>query len=207
AQHRPGRRRARTAAGPAAHPAGCPRDRVASMPDFPTLPPVAAEPISALLLAPDPAAPVEEGVGRWAAEFDGRGRDYELLLLLDRDADPEGTRSETLVARHPRLRVLCPLKGRGVGALLRAGVAAAGLPLLFYPGCDPQYQPADLKLLLGEIDKVHLVAACRTGRRVPAALRWLGRLYRGAVRVLFGVPLEPLPGWLGWKGQALRWAV
>ena len=138
------------------------------MPDFPTLPPVAAEPISALLLATDPAAPVEEVVGRWAQEFGGLGRDSELLLLLDRDADPEGTRSETLVARHPRLRVLCPSKGRGVGALLRAGVAAAGLPLLFYTECDPQYQPADLKLLLGEIDKVHLLCGYRAGVRISS---------------------------------------
>jgi hypothetical protein len=35
--------------------------------------------------------------------------------------------------------------------------------------------------------------------------RWLGRLYRWTIRVVFGVALEPLPCWLGWRHQLVRW--
>ena len=48
-----------------------------------------------------------------------------------------------------------------------------------------------------EIDKVHLVSGFRLWQPVPAPLRWLGRAWRLLVRVVLGLGLEPLPGWLG----------
>src|SRR5262249_58597980 len=45
--------------------------------------------------------------------------------------------------------------------------------------------------------QVHLVAGLRAGGPVPGPLRCLGWLYRWTLGIAFGVPLDPLPGWLG----------
>src|SRR5262249_39445601 len=75
-------------------------------------------------------------------------------------------------------------------------------PLFFYTRCDRQYPPGALPRLLEEIDKVHLVSGYRKWQPVPRWLSVLGRIYRTVLRVLFGLPLEPLPGWLGWRQHA-----
>src|SRR5204863_8327961 len=63
----------------------------------------------------------------------------------------------------------------------------------------------EFKRLLDKIDKVDLVTGYRLWLPVPPLLRVLGRIYRGFVRVVFGIPLEPLPAWLGDHGQRKRW--
>jgi hypothetical protein len=100
------------------------------------------------------------------------------------------------VVRHPQ--------PRGPGAALRSGLAVATKPLLFYTTADRQYQPADLKRLLAEIDKVHLVSGFRLWQPVPRLLRWLGRGGRLLLRVLLGLSLDPLPGWLGGREYLYR---
>jgi hypothetical protein len=106
---------------------------------------------------------------------------------------------EAWAAREQRVCFLRHATRQGSGAALRTGLAAARHPLLLTATCDPQFQPGDLPKLLEEMDKVHLVAGYRVWQRVPWPLRWLGRLYRVAVRLLLANPLEPLPGWLGWQ--------
>jgi hypothetical protein len=175
-----------------------------TMPDFPPLPPVAGEPISAVLLARDDAAHVEAVVAAWAAHFDGLQRDCELILVDDGSADGTADRAEALREKYPRLTVLRHDRPRGVGAALRTGVAAATRPLFFYTLCDPRYRTDDLPRLLAQVDAVHLVPAFRAGVPVPAGLRVLGWLARAACRVVFSAAPAPLPGWLGWKRHAGR---
>jgi len=177
------------------------------MPELVQLPAIANAPLSVVLLAQHADAPVAEVVASWVARLDKLDREYEILLVFARHIDPEGTLAATLSAAHPPIRILCHPSRRGVGAALSAGIAAAQHPLLFYTECDRQYHGADLRQLLGEIDKVHLVSGFRKWQRAPGWVRWLGRIYRGLARVLFGYPLEPLLGWLGWKEHAYRWLV
>lgn len=120
------------------------------------------------------------------------------MLLID---DALFDRTEELAKRHPSIRVLRDPARRGVGAALRLGVAEAKYLLLFHAPCDTQYQPKDLRLLLDEIDRTHIVTGHRVGRRVPLLLRAVGFMWRGLFRVLFGLPLEPLPAWLGWRAH------
>lgn len=174
------------------------------MPEFPPLPPVAGEPISVVLLARGDQAQVEEAAGHWAAYLETLSRPHEILLADDAATDRTAVLAGSLASRSPHVRVLRDPERRGVGAALRIGIAAARHPLLFYTSCDGQYAPADLKQLLGEIDKVHLITGYRAGRPVPLGLRVIGQAYRGLARVLFGLPLEPLPGWLGWQAYAHR---
>jgi hypothetical protein len=180
------------------------------MPQPPSLPPIASEALSVVLLAHAGGPHLEPVVTGWVAFLDGLGRECELILV----DDGAGAWTAPLAERWPRLRVLVRPDAWGEGAALRAALEVARHPLLFYTLCDPRYQPADLGLLLNkraggdkagpEIDQVHLLSGCRAGRRVPWPLRALGLLWRLACRVAFNHAPQRLPCWLGWRAQAAR---
>jgi glycosyltransferase involved in cell wall biosynthesis len=171
------------------------------MPDLPELPPIAMAPISVVLPAHNAEADVEDAVRGWVTYLDGLARPYHIYLVDDGSADRTAERAEVLADRHSRLQVLRHPSHRGFGAALRTALEAARDPLLVYCPCDRQYQPSDLKLLLKEIDRVDLVNGGRSGTPMPSWLRVVGHIYRGVVRLLLGIPLEPLPIWRGWKAD------
>jgi glycosyltransferase involved in cell wall biosynthesis len=152
------------------------------------------------LLAHSDRPGLEEALGEWIAYLNGLDHPHEIILVDDALVD----RTDELARRHLSVRVLRDPTKRGVGAALRLGLAEAHHPLLVYAPCDRQYQPRDLRLLLDEIDKTHVVTGHRAGRPVPVLLRVTGFIWRGLVRVLFGLPLEPLPAWLGWRDYAVN---
>jgi glycosyltransferase involved in cell wall biosynthesis len=175
------------------------------MPDFPELPPVAGQPVSVVLLTHNAGGEVEGAVGAWAAYLDTLGREYELLLVDDGSSDGTAAAAESLPARLPRLRVFRHVTRRGIGAALRTALAEARHPLFLYTTADRRYEPADLKRLLEDIDRVHVVSGFRAWQRVPFVLRAAGMIWRLFLRVVFGIPVEPLPGWLGWRAEAYHW--
>lgn len=133
-------------------------------------------------------------VDGWLRFLDKLNRPYQLILIDDASTDgggvPTSRSSHLLALRHEQRR--------GTGAALRTGLAAAGHPLILMTGCDYPYSPADARKLLEAIDSADIVCGCRTDP-APAIVRTLGGWYRGAARVLFGLPLEPRPGWPGWS--------
>jgi glycosyltransferase involved in cell wall biosynthesis len=172
------------------------------MPEPPTLPPIATEPLSVVLLARDDAGHVGAVVSGWVNFLNGLGRDYEVLLVDDGSADRTADLASELALRHGRLKVLRHREPRGEGAALATALKAARYPLLFYARCEPRYRPSDLKRLSAEIDRVHLVSGYRAGRPVPWPLRALGLAYRAFCRLAFSHAPAPLPGWLGWRRHA-----
>jgi glycosyltransferase involved in cell wall biosynthesis len=174
------------------------------MPDLKPLPPIADQPVSAILLAHDDEPHLQAVVSDWVTLLDGLNRDYELILVDDGSTDRTGPLADNLAGRYSRLRVLRHEEHRGQGAALRTALAAATKPLVFYTTADRQYQPADFKRLLVEIDKVHLVSGFRRWQPVPAVLRWLGSAWRVLLRVFLSLTPEPLPGWLGWREHLYR---
>jgi glycosyltransferase involved in cell wall biosynthesis len=174
------------------------------MPELTPLPPIADQPVSVVLLAHNEEPHLEAVLTEWVALLDGLNRDYELLLVDDGSTDRTATIAEESAARFPRLRILRHEEHQGQGAALRTALAAATKPLLCCASADRQYEPADLKLLLAEIDKVHLVSGFRRWQPVPLAVRWLGRAWRLFLRVALGLSLEPLPGWLGGREHLYR---
>jgi hypothetical protein len=168
------------------------------MPEPPQLPPIATQPLSVVLLGQSDRPGLEEALESWITYLNGLNRTFELILVDDALLD----RTEELAKHHPTVRVLRDPAKRGVGAALRLGTSTAKHPLFFHAPCDRSYQPKDLKLLLHEIDRVHVVVGHRMGRRVPLLLRVLGFGWRLLLRILFGLPVEPLPAWLGWGDHA-----
>jgi hypothetical protein len=145
------------------------------------LPPIAGAPLSVLLLVGNPGVSVSDTVTAWQSELQKRGEHYEIIVVSPEGQDghsslvPEGSAPPTQVRKvsYPRPPAL--------GAALRAGLAAASHPLLFYTTCDRQYQPADLQRFLPQIEHAHLVSGFRLCATVPLGLRWLGAVYRGFV--------------------------
>jgi glycosyltransferase involved in cell wall biosynthesis len=168
------------------------------MPEAPNLPPIAAQPLSVLLLADSDRPELESGLRDWLKFLDELGHEHEVLLVDDAAAD----RTAEMAGRFPGVRFLRDPLRRGTGAALRLGLREARHPLLFHAPCDGQFRPADLRLLLEEIDKVHLVSGYRVGRSVPLWMRCLGLLWRLLLRVVFGMSVERLTAWLGWRWYA-----
>ncbi len=175
------------------------------MPDPAERPPIAASPLSLILVAHNAAAEVEAVVKAWAVQLDALSRPYEILLVDDGSNDDTPVLTDLLADQSKRVKALHHASPQGFGAALRSGLAAAKHPLLAYCTCDRQYQPGELKRFLEMIDKVDLVTGYRQWLPVPRLLKVLGTVWRGLVRVLFGIPLEPLPCWLGDRGQQKRW--
>lgn len=127
------------------------------------------------------------------------GRPFEILLIDEASDDDTFAAAECLAVKHAELIPIRLEKPAGVGAALRTAVARSRHPLFFYTTIDYPYQPSELKKLLERIDDVDLTTGFRAGRAEPT---WY-RVYRTArdlvLRVVFGIPRETLPGWLGAK--------
>jgi glycosyltransferase involved in cell wall biosynthesis len=174
------------------------------MPDVVERPPIAKEPISLILVAHNAAADLDVVLRAWSSFLDSLIRPFEIILVNDGSTDETPTVADMLASRSSRLRIIHHTTRQGFGAALRSGMPVAQYPLLAYSTCDRQYQPTDLQRHLDLIDKVDLVIGYRNWLPVPPLWQVLGKIYRGLVRVLFGIPLEPLPCWLGDHGQLKR---
>jgi len=158
------------------------------MPEAPERPPIATAPLGVVLLAHNVEADLERILEGWQGFLNSLDRPYQICIVNDGSTDRTGPIAEALSVRFPQVRVLHHAKETGIGAALRSGLAASGLPLFCYAECSTAYQPADLKKMLELIDQVDLVCGFRENR----ARRWLWKdcLYALMVRLVFGVRLK-----------------
>jgi len=174
------------------------------MPEPPKRPAIQTAALSLVLPVYNAGADLDALLAPWVEFLERRQRPYEVLLVNDGSSDDTATRADELAQKVPTLRVQHHAAPRGFGAALRTGFQAAQYPLLAYAPCDRQYQAADLKRFLDLIDPVDLVVGYRLSQVVPGWLRTLYGVWRLGGRVLFGLPLEQLPCWLGWSGLLRR---
>ena len=174
------------------------------MPEFLELPPVAQEPLSVVLLADNDGAHLETVVADWVTYLNGLNRDYEIILVDDGSSDGTAQQAAALTTRFQRVQLLRQEPRQGEGVALRLGLTAARHPLACYARCEPRYRPADLRKMLDQIDKVHLIGAYRAGQPVPVFWRVVGGIGRLLGRIVLNYPTPALPGWLGWKRHAGR---
>jgi glycosyltransferase involved in cell wall biosynthesis len=187
------------------------------VPEYPELPPIATQPLSVVLLVHNAEAHLDPVVAGWLTYLDGLNRDYEVLLIDDGSTDRSVEITSELAGKHSRIKLLRQVTPQGEGAALRAAIAEARQPLLFYTPCDPRYRPADLNRLLVEpqprgeelppaplIDTVHLTTGYHAGQAVPLLWRGLGLLWRLVSWIVLSAAPAPLPGWLGWRLHLAR---
>ena len=168
-----------------------------------------SEPVTVVIPAHNAATAAGPALRAWRAGLNHLNVEYELFVVDDGSTD--GTAEEA--GKIPGVRVLNHETRRGFGACLRTGLAESRHPLFFYTAFDYPYTPTDLGKLLtriGQTDellgrKLDIVSGCRTGRPVPPEWRFVGRFVRGFARYGLGLPLEPLPGWLGLREHVRSW--
>lgn len=164
-------------------------------------PPVSDAPVSVILLGDGDLADRDEVVAAWSRFLDSLKREHEILLvspIADSQLARVGPDSRSA------LRVVALDRDAGPGAALRAGLAVAQYPLLFYTIANKDFQPNDLQLLLDRIDKVELVTGYRVWRTRPWWLIWLDRVHCLLMRVFLGMAREPRTAWIGWQGLGRR---
>jgi glycosyltransferase involved in cell wall biosynthesis len=159
----------------------------------------------------------EKNLGRavtgWLPTLDSLRRPYEILIVDDGSLDGTRAQADILATRNGRVRVLVHPERRGFGACLNTALAAASQPLFFYTSADHAWNPSDLPRLLRSLDvkdeytgkPVEIVNGHRRGGVWPRGKRWLNRIYRWSVRVVFGYLPEPPKGYLGATENRFWW--
>lgn len=111
----------------------------------------------------------------------------EIVIVDDGSRDRTPEIADELAARDPRVRVLHHSTNRGVAAAMRSGFEAATQPYVFYTDGDQQFDLADLRRLITELDGADVVIGYRIKRRDPPHRLLIAGVYNLCVRVLFRV--------------------
>jgi glycosyltransferase involved in cell wall biosynthesis len=175
------------------------------MPETPERSPIAQAPLSAILLAFNAEAELEEVISAWDNYLSGLARPYEIQLVDDGSTDDTRQRADRLAEKIAHVRVLGHEQHVGTGAALRTGLAAARHPLVFTVPCTKEFHPPDLYRVLDSIDQVDLVTGYRVGRPVPRWLQMVDYCRRLLARVFLGAAPEPRVSWPGQAGWGRRW--
>lgn len=168
-------------------------------------PPIAREAMSLVIVVHGPPRDAWQVAQPWreaACEFE---QSVDVVVV-----DNTGGPSDALLKQaesDPHLEIVTMDSPAGIGACLRAGIAAAPKhPLLAYCNNAAAYAPADWKKLHEQIDKVDVVCGYRQWRPPPWWFRAVEWPWRGFLRVFFGLETSPRPCWLDRKGLKRRLA-
>jgi glycosyltransferase involved in cell wall biosynthesis len=176
-------------------------------------PPRPTEPVSVVIPVHDAANALGPAVRQWHDALAKLGVDTEILIVDDGSTDGTAAAADELAGKLSNVRVLKHESRKGFGACLRTALPETRHQLFFYTALDYPYTPADLEKLLVRIAQkdeflnrpLDAVSGCRTGRPVPAGWRALGAIVRGFARIALGLPMDPLPGWLGFREHFRSW--
>ena len=173
------------------------------------------EGISFLLRTKNCAATIDAKLNAWASALNSTGREWELLLIDEASSDGTAEKLHAAAQRMKHVRVLASPAVAGLGASLRAALPETRFDIFGFADTAYAYEPTDIKKFLHELGRkeviydrdfeVVLVNGSRTGVAVPAFWKWFGRCYRFSARVFLGLPLEPIPGWLGLSEHLRSW--
>ena len=121
------------------------------------------------------------------------GRPYEILLVDDGSRDASWARLKEAAARHPHFRLIRFRRNFGQTAAMSAGIDAAKNDVVVTLDADLQNDPADIPLLLAEMEKndCAVVSGWRKDRKDPFLNRRLpSMLANGLISTITGVKLH-----------------
>jgi glycosyltransferase involved in cell wall biosynthesis len=129
-------------------------------------------------------------VARALEVLPGAADQFEIIVVDDGSTDRTGTYADELARSDPRVRVVHHASRRGYGGAIRSGIASSRHELIFFTDGDRQFDPADVGLLLADLEGADAVVGYRRKRSDPLRRRFVGWCYNRAIRVLFGLPVR-----------------
>jgi glycosyltransferase involved in cell wall biosynthesis len=161
------------------------------------------------------AEQLDAALERWNGTLKSLGIRYSIVIVDDGSSDTTHTIAEQFASKSPAadIRVLRHESRQGFGACLRTALPHCQHELIAYSSLDYPYHPTDLERLLeriSHVDEVYLrklevVSGCRTGLPVPLFWKLTGKVTRFFSRIVLGFPMQPLPGWLGFREHFRGW--
>ncbi len=115
--------------------------------------------------------------------------EYEILVVNDGSQDGTGTIAREIAANDPNVQVIDHPENRGYGAALRTGFENSTGDWVMIMDSDRQFDIGDLVYLAPLTSEYELVAGYRIHRNDPFHRTLFGKVFRLAMRVLFGVQL------------------
>lgn len=131
-------------------------------------------------------APVIAAAQRTLPRF---ASEYEILVVNDGSRDATGRIVRGLAAHDKRIRLIDHPGNRGYGAALRSGFANSTGDWVMVMDSDRQFDIGDLVYLAPLASEYDLVAGYRIQRNDPFHRTLFGKIFRLAMRILFGVQL------------------
>lgn len=150
------------------------------------------ESVSAFFPAFNDAATIGGLVEKTFRILESSGRDFEIIVVDDGSSDPTPQILQQLESRYGNVfRVIRHPYNRGYGAALRSGFSAATKEVVFYTDGDGQYDPGELRLLLGRLQpQIGLVNGYKIKRQDPRYRIYLGEIYNALARKLFRITVR-----------------
>ncbi|MFO8057583.1 MAG: glycosyltransferase family 2 protein [bacterium] len=143
--------------------------------------------ISAVLPAHNEQGNLEGVIGALVPALEKHSSGFEVIVVDDGSADGTFEVASRLAGDDPRIRPVRHEENQGYGAALRTGFDAAQKDWMFFMDADGQFEPADLEKLVRLAGTSRFVAGERTSRQDPFHRLLYGRLFSGAMRLLFGI--------------------
>ena len=140
------------------------------------------------------AAGVDRTMRLALAELERDFTDFEIVIADDASTDDSAAQVTAWSAREPRIRLVRLPCNQRFGGALRAGLAAAGKPYLFYTDFDLQIGLDCLPAMLREFDTADVVTGysadqCKHANWRSTLISWG---YNFSVRTLFGLRLRDI---------------
>ncbi|HVX29401.1 MAG TPA: glycosyltransferase family 2 protein [Nitrolancea sp.] len=115
---------------------------------------------------------------------------FEIIVVDDGSVDGTGALIDRLAAENPLIRAVHHPKNRGYGAALTSGFQAATGDFIMFMDADQQFDIADLSYLSPFVGQYDIVAGYRIDRQDALYRIIYARMFKLAVRILFGVNLR-----------------
>ncbi|MDI3317084.1 MAG: glycosyltransferase family 2 protein [Bacillota bacterium] len=146
--------------------------------------------LSVVLPAYNEEANIGDTLEQVTGFLEGRGLEYELLVVDDGSRDRTGAVVTGIAKANPAIRLLRHTRNRGYGAALRTGFAAARGRWVFFMDSDGQFDIRDLEGFLARRERADVLVGYRARRRDPPLRRLNAAGWNMLVRLLLGVPVR-----------------
>lgn len=118
--------------------------------------------------------------------------DFEVIIVDDGSTDRTAQIAERLVREHPQVRWVRNWPNQGYGGALQRGFAEASKDWIFYTDGDGQFDPREIRLLVGLLKRYDIVSAYRLDRQEGLVRKLNAWAWSSLVNLLFGMHLRDI---------------